>query len=130
MAVSALRSTSVPLCVCACTHLRTCAFTHVMFVYLCTHTYVHVCVGVQTRLGRRLLGGLAHSHQDCPQSLENKVCMSSILPSLFLFIYFWLCWVLVAERGLSLVAASRCHSLVADLGFLTAVASLVLEHRL
>ena len=57
------------------------------------------------------------------------MCMSIIPPSLFLFIYFWLCWVLVAERGLSLVA-SRSHSLVADLGFLIAVASLVSEHRL
>ena len=28
----------------------------------------------------------------------------------FLFIYFWLCWVLVAVRGLSLVAASGGHS--------------------
>ena len=27
-----------------------------------------------------------------------------------LFIYFWLCWVLVSVRGLSLVAASRGHS--------------------
>ena len=62
------------------------------------------------------------------------MCMSSIPPSLFLFIYlfiyFWLCWVLVANRGLSLVVASRSHSLVADLGFLIAVASLVSEHRL
>ena len=28
----------------------------------------------------------------------------------FLFIYFWLCWVFVSVRGLSLVAASRGHS--------------------
>ena len=27
-----------------------------------------------------------------------------------LFIYFWLCWVFVAARGLSLVAASEGHS--------------------
>ena len=27
-----------------------------------------------------------------------------------LFIYFWLCWVFVSVRGLSLVAASRGHS--------------------
>ena len=27
-----------------------------------------------------------------------------------LFIYFWLCWVFVSARGLSLVAASRGHS--------------------
>ena len=35
--------------------------------------------------------------------------------------FFWLCWVFVAARGLSLVAA---------LGFLFAVASLVAEHRI
>ena len=28
----------------------------------------------------------------------------------FKFIYFWLCWVFVSVRGLSLVAASRGHS--------------------
>ena len=28
----------------------------------------------------------------------------------FLFIYFWLCWVFVSVRGLSLVAASGDHS--------------------
>ena len=28
----------------------------------------------------------------------------------FFLIYFWLCWVFVAARGLSLVAASRGHS--------------------
>ena len=30
--------------------------------------------------------------------------------SLFLFIYFWLCWVFISVRGLSLVAASGGHS--------------------
>ena len=29
---------------------------------------------------------------------------------LFLFIYFWLCWVFVAAHGLSLVAVSRGYS--------------------
>ena len=29
---------------------------------------------------------------------------------IYLFIYFWLCWVFVSVRGLSLVAASRGHS--------------------
>ena len=29
---------------------------------------------------------------------------------IYLFIYFWLCWVFVSVRGLSLVAASGCHS--------------------
>ena len=43
--------------------------------------------------------------------------------------YFWLCWVFIAARGLSLVVASRGYS-VAVRGLLTAVASLVVEHRL
>ena len=29
---------------------------------------------------------------------------------LFIYFYFWLCWVFVSVRGLSLVAASRGHS--------------------
>ena len=29
---------------------------------------------------------------------------------IYLFIYLWLCWVFVAARGLSLVAASRGYS--------------------
>ena len=45
-------------------------------------------------------------------------------------IYFWLCWVFVAECGPSLVVASGGYSLVAVLGLLTAVSSLVAEHRL
>ena len=44
--------------------------------------------------------------------------------------YFWLHSVLVAAGGLSLVAVSRGCSLVAAQGLLTAVASLVAEHRL
>ena len=34
-----------------------------------------------------------------------------------LFIYFWLCWVFVAERGLSLVAASGGYSSLRCTGF-------------
>ena len=33
-----------------------------------------------------------------------------ILHFIYLFIYFWLCWVFVSVRGLSPVAASRGHS--------------------
>ena len=44
--------------------------------------------------------------------------------------YFRLHWVLVAVFGLSPVVASRGYSLLAVLGLLTAVASLVAEHRL
>ena len=34
-----------------------------------------------------------------------------------LFIYFWLCWVFVAARGLSLVAVSRGYSSLQCVGF-------------
>ena len=47
-----------------------------------------------------------------------------------LLVFFWLCWVFVAVRGLSLVAASWGHFLVVVLGLLIAVASLVAEHGL
>ena len=46
------------------------------------------------------------------------------------FIYFWLCWVSVAEPELSLAAASQGYSLVVVCGFLPVVAFLVSEHRL
>ena len=46
------------------------------------------------------------------------------------FICFWLCWVFVAVRGLSLVAASRDHALVAAYKLLIAVSSLVVEQGL
>ena len=45
-----------------------------------------------------------------------------------LFIYFWLRWVFVAVRRLSLVVASGVYSPLR--GLLIAVASLVAEHRL
>ena len=49
-----------------------------------------------------------------------------------LFIYFWLCWVFVAARGLPLVAESGGYSSLqcADFSFLLGLASLVAEHRL
>ena len=48
---------------------------------------------------------------------------------MYLLIYR-LCWVLVAVHGLSLVAASWGHSLVAVLRLLIAMASLIAEHGL
>ena len=45
-------------------------------------------------------------------------------------IYSWLCWVFIAVLRFSLVVASGGYSLVAVCGFLSAVASLVAEHRL
>ena len=47
-----------------------------------------------------------------------------------LFIYFWLHWVFVAARGLSLVAASRGHSSLRCAGFLLQWLLFVAEHGL
>ena len=47
----------------------------------------------------------------------------------FFFFMFWLHLVFIAVRGLSVVAASEGYSIVAVWGLLTAVASLVAEHR-
>ena len=47
-----------------------------------------------------------------------------------LFIYFWLCWVSVAARRLSLVAASGGLLFIVVCGPLIAVASLLAEHGL
>ena len=50
--------------------------------------------------------------------------------SFFLKNDFWLHWVFMALQWLSLVAASGGYSMVSVHGILTAVASLVVEHRL
>ena len=45
-------------------------------------------------------------------------------------IFIWPCWVFIATRGFSLVAASGGYSLVAMWELLTAVASLIAERGL
>ena len=47
--------------------------------------------------------------------LNRKICkdfffLIFFLINLFIYFYFWLCWVFVSVRGLSLVAASGGHS--------------------
>ena len=56
----------------------------------------------------------------------------SSLPLCFLFqlFIFWLCRVLVAVHGLSLLGESGSYSLVTVLELLVAVASLAVEHKL
>ena len=49
---------------------------------------------------------------------------------IYLFIYFWLCWVLVSVRGLFSSCGKRGPLFIAVRGPLTIVASLVAEHRL
>ena len=58
-----------------------------------------------------------------PSSRNINMCLCYFFLNfiIYLFIYLWLRWVFIAERGLSLVAASR---------LLFAVASLVAEHGL
>ena len=48
---------------------------------------------------------------------------------IYLFIYFWLCWVFVSVQGLSLVAASGGHSSSRCAG-LSLSRPLVAEHKL
>ena len=55
----------------------------------------------------------------CYRYILNFQALFSFLINLFiLFIYFWLHWVFVAARGLSLVAMSGGYSLVRYAGFL------------
>ena len=49
---------------------------------------------------------------------------------LIYFIYFWLCWVFIVARGLSLAAESGGLLFVAMRRLLVVVASLVVEHGL
>ena len=49
---------------------------------------------------------------------------------IYLFIYFWLCWVFVAAHGLSLVAVSRGYSSVRCVGFSLRWFLFVAEHGL
>ena len=64
--------------------------------------------------------------------VEHLFICLFIFNFIYLFFYlfmFWLCWVFVSVRGLSLVAASGGHSSSRCAG-LSLVASLVAEHRL
>ena len=60
---------------------------------------------------------------------NSTVCSIFFLNFIYLFIYFWLCWVFVSVRGLSLVVASRGHSSSRCVG-LSLSRPLVAEHRL
>ena len=48
-------------------------------------------------------------HRAMGKPVFNVFCFFVFL-NLFLFIYFWLCWVFVSVQGLSLVAVSGGHS--------------------
>ena len=53
-----------------------------------------------------------------------------LFKKIIVFIYFWLCWVFVANAGFSLVEVSRGYSLTVVHRLLIVVASFVVEHRL
>lgn len=59
-----------------------------------------------------------------------SIFLSFFLFSFYLFIYGWLCWVFVADHGLSLVVGSESSSLVAVHGLLFVVASPIAKHQL
>ena len=63
-----------------------------------------------------------------PKGSASRACFFFFFNKFFK-IYFWLHWVFVAARRLSVVAVSGSYSPVAVLGLLIAVVSL-LEHRL
>ena len=50
--------------------------------------------------------------------------------NLFMFVCFWLCWVLIAARGLSFSCGEWGLLFVAVSGLLIVAASLVVEHGL
>ena len=55
--------------------------------------------------------------QNGAATLENTSVVSCNFIFIYLFIYFWLRWVFVAVRGLSLVAASGVYSSLQCAGF-------------
>ena len=61
-------------------------------------------------------------------SKGNNRAQVFLLLFLIVFIYFWPCWILVAVCRFSLIVVSRGYSLIAVLGLLIAVASLISEH--
>ena len=77
--------------------------------------------------GGRILGAVKDGAGRVP---EQALSIFFFFLKIYLFIYFWLRWVSVVVRGLSLVAASGGYSSLRCRGLLIAVASLVAEHGL
>ena len=71
-----------------------------------------VLVSLGSVLGSRVAGQTVGV---CSTLLETSFFFLMSLKKLF--IYFWLCWVFVAVRGLSLVEASRRYSSLQCMGF-------------
>ena len=56
-------------------------------------------------------------HSFIHQIVIKHLPWTQVKPGLFLIFNFWLCWVFVAVRGLSLVAASEGYSSLRCAGF-------------
>ena len=84
-------------------------------------------------MGRYIFLPPAHSFYQTEGHLFAHISSPESIPPpwtfFFAFVYFWLYWVVIAARRLSLAAASRGYSLVVR-GLLVVVASLLAEHRL
>ena len=70
---------------------------------------------VYCRRQTRSPGKLVLKTPKLPEGFRGSIFFFNI--SLFLFIYFWLCWVFVAARRLSLVVASGGYSSLWFAGF-------------
>ena len=64
------------------------------------------------------------------QECDTNVMCFFFFNFIYLFVYFWLCWVFVSVRGLSLVAASGGHFSLWCAGLSLSWPLLVAEHRL
>ena len=63
--------------------------------------------------------------------VNSSVFLFLFLINLFIYLfYFWLCWVFIAARGLSLVVVSRNYSLLQCAGFSLWWLLFVAEHGL
>ena len=65
-----------------------------------------------------------------PRMGSQHMVGAQIFLFIYVFTYFWLCWVFFAAHGISPVAGSRGCSLEAAHRLLMVVASLVAEHGL
>ena len=98
---------------------------HIYICYIYIYIYIYIFffffpeVGFKKRNHMRQIGvtrvlrdlGCCHSGKFSTQSCVFKLLFGGgFFFSNYLFIYFWLCWVFVSVRGLSLVAASGGHS--------------------
>ena len=70
-----------------------------------------------------------HGHTQCLARLLSVMTLK-VFCFHWCLLCFWLHWVFVAARGLSLIVVSRGYSLNAVLGHLIAEVYLVAEHRL